>query len=296
VNVGRRRLDSFLIGYFLGATILGYYTVAARLVFMVTRVIVGISHPVALSVFSRMQQDPERLQRAFCEGTRLTAVVAFPVFLGIAATGPELVAAIYGEQWLTSIPLVQLLALSGVVRTIFNYHGTAIDASGRPSWHLAVKLVSLACDVAAFFLAFRSGIVAIALAFMVSSYLFAPVSLLLVQRVVRFEIRVYLRQLVAPALASLIMAAVLMGCRQFLAPFSGSYIQFCFLFVIGAISYFLVLQVAAPSLMAEMVEMVRSVQRPNKALRASINPMPISKSHPRNLPGMVTAWNEEESR
>jgi PST family polysaccharide transporter len=187
----------------------------------------------------------------------LTSFVAFPAFLGLAAVGHVFIPALYGDRWAQSIPIVQMLALVGILEAVSYYHGSAMVAAGKPSWNLGVKLVTTACNVVALLIAARWGIVAVAAAFVISSFVAAPVSLLAVRRFVPFDLRTYLRQFVVPLMASSAMVAVVFGFRQVLAPIPGAHGQLGVLVVAGAVTYLLVLQVAAPSLTAQVVELLR---------------------------------------
>jgi PST family polysaccharide transporter len=257
VTVVHRRCDAFVIGLFLGPTPLGYYTIGNKLIFTIRDLITGISGPVVLPAFSRMQHHPDRLLGAFLDATRLTSFVAFPAFLGLAAVGHVFIPALYGDRWAQSIPIVQMLALVGILEAVSYYHGSAMVAAGKPSWNLGVKLVTTACNVVALLIAARWGIVAVAAAFVISSFVAAPVSLLAVRRFVPFDLRTYLRQFVVPLMASSAMVAVVFGFRQVLAPIPGAHGQLGVLVVAGAVTYLLVLQVAAPSLTAQVVELLR---------------------------------------
>jgi hypothetical protein len=142
-------------------------------------------------------------------------------------------------------------------------------AAGKPSWSLGVKLVTTMLNVVALSIAVRGGIVAVAAAFVVSSLAAAPLSLLAVRNVVPFDVRVYLKQCVMPLMATLAMVAVLFGFRQL--PFSvlGNFGQLAVLVAVGAVSYLVVLQIAAPSLTAQVLDFVRSLfPRPNAMPKA----------------------------
>jgi PST family polysaccharide transporter len=260
ITLLNHRCDTFLIGLFLGPTQLGFYTVACKLIFMLKDILTGITGPVALPAFARMQQDPDRLRRAFYEATRLTAVAAFPAFLGIAAVSHELVPALYGDRWIASIPVVQILALVGLLQTILYYHTSLLVAAGKPSWNLGVKLISALCNIAAMLVSVPWGIVVVAVAQVVSNYLSAPISLLAAQNCVPFKISEYLRQCSVPLFASLTMVVVVLGLQQVPVRIPGAYGQLTLLIVLGACVYSLALKLVAPTLTGQILELIRSAR------------------------------------
>ena len=82
LNLLSQRIDTLLIGGFLGAVALGYYSVALRISHAITKILTGVMNAVAFPVFSRLQGDAERMRRAFYEATQLTSLVTLPAFLG----------------------------------------------------------------------------------------------------------------------------------------------------------------------------------------------------------------------
>ncbi|HEY9661499.1 MAG TPA: lipopolysaccharide biosynthesis protein, partial [Allocoleopsis sp.] len=85
-----RRSDDFLIGFFLGSVALGYYSIAYKVLLTTTELLMGFVNKVAMPVFSRLQDNPERLRQAFYRSTQLTSLIAFPCFIGIALSAPEI--------------------------------------------------------------------------------------------------------------------------------------------------------------------------------------------------------------
>ena len=79
VNTLNWRFDQLVLGYFLGNTALGYYSVGARLASLPTK---EATRPVAAAAFpgfAKLAHDPERLRRAYQRAQSALMVVALPV-------------------------------------------------------------------------------------------------------------------------------------------------------------------------------------------------------------------------
>ena len=251
-----RRSDDFLIGYFLGPTLLGYYTVGYRLLLVTMRLVTGIVNSVAFPTFSRIQQNRKRTRRAFYEVTRYTSLLAFPVFFGLAILAPELVTALFGEKWAPSIPVMQILALIGILQSVLVFNGSIMRASGKPSWQFGIMLLTAVFSVIGFLLAVRWGIVAVAASFVIVGYLLAPVSYVAVRKLIQIDFRSYLGQFVAPLSASLIMVAVIGGLKYVFEPQTlNSYLQLSIYVTAGALTYLLVMVFTARSLSRQVLEL-----------------------------------------
>lgn len=260
LNVLVRRSDDFLIGYFLGPTLLGYYTVGYRLILTMIRLVTGIINSVAFPTFSRIQHKPDRMRHAFYRVTQYTSLLAFPVFFGMAALAPELIPALFGEKWAPSVPVMQILALIGILQSVIFLNGSVIRARGKPSWQFGIMLLTATCTVIGFLLAVRWGIVAVAASFVIVGYLLSPVSIVAVRRLLNVSFRAYLGQFVKPFLASLVMVATIMGLKQVLKPQElNLYLQLFIYIVVGAATYFLVIALTARTLSRQMLELLSLV-------------------------------------
>lgn len=208
VNLFARRGDDVVIGYFLGPVALGYYAVGYQILLAMTQALTGTTAAVIFPVFSRLQRDRERLQAAFFSVTKFTSAIAFPAFTGIAVLAPELVAVVLGPKWLPSAPVLRVLAIVGILHSVYYFNATLFVAAGKPSWRFFVTLANAIASVTGFLLAVRWGITAVATAYVLSAYILAPLPLWLLHRMFGFHPAEYLRLHLAPLAASAAMAGV----------------------------------------------------------------------------------------
>ena len=253
-----RRSNDCLIGYFLGTTLLGYYTIGYRFLLVITRLVTGVTNAVAFPAFSRLQHNPQRMRRAFYSVTQYTSLLAFPVFLGLAVLAPQLIPAVFGDKWAPSIPVMQVLALMGILQTVLVFNGSVMKASGKPSWQLGITLLNALGSVIGFFLAVRWGIVAVAYSFVIVGYLLAPISCVAVRRQIHIDFRTYLGHFVAPLAASLIMVAAIAAVKLSIEHHAlNPYMQLSIYFMAGVLTYLTVIVLTARSLSREVLDLVR---------------------------------------
>ncbi len=118
VNTINWRFDQLILGYVLGNTALGYYSVGDRLAVLPTR---EATAPVAHAVFpgfAALSGDPERLKRAYQRAQSVLMLVSLPMGVGLAVAAEPLVLLALGEQWLPSVVVIQFLASIFAVQTI----------------------------------------------------------------------------------------------------------------------------------------------------------------------------------
>jgi PST family polysaccharide transporter len=126
------------------------------------------------------------------------------------------------------------------------------------------------CSVIGFLIAVHWGIVAIAVSFVIAGYLVAPVSYAALYRLIKVDIKTYLRQFLAPLLASLLMVAAIQGLKFIIEPQGlNIYLELSIYLSAGALTYLLVIILAARPLARQILDLV-SMVLPKWLLRKTI--------------------------
>ena len=153
--------DYLLVGRLLGSTALGFYGMAWDLLRFIPDRLYSVVGRVTLPAFCTLQHDREALERAYCDFTSYIARVILPLIACAAIAAPELIALIYGKQWIpAAVPMRMLaagLALLGLRMAI----GSVYFAKGRPSFDLYVHGIRLLLIVAVVSLTARGGLLAV---------------------------------------------------------------------------------------------------------------------------------------
>jgi PST family polysaccharide transporter len=258
LNFLNRRTDDLLIGYFLGPTMLGFYTVAYKLLVVMTEMLSSVTNTVAFPAFSRLQNDPERMRRAFYQVIHYTGLISFPAFIGVALVAPELIVTLFGPQWTLSIAVMRVLAFIGILHSIFYFHNSVVIAFGKPSWRLGNSLLNAVANVFAFALAVRWGIVAVAAAYVIRGYLLSPVELWMVHKLAMVKIKPYLKQFIAPLAGSLAMAIVIIGSKLLWTGALTVQLQLLGHMLLGCITYLFTVQLLDPTIRPQLLKLFRT--------------------------------------
>ncbi|WP_416670033.1 lipopolysaccharide biosynthesis protein [Egbenema bharatensis] len=251
------RADDFLIGYFLGTVALGYYSIAYRILGVLTQLLVNTSNQVALPSFARLQTDLDRFRNAFYTVTQLTSLIAFPTFLGVAVLAPELILLMFGDQWEPSIVVMQILAFMGIVRAVTHFKSSVFLAMGKPAWRLWLGLLNAVISPISFLIAVQWGIVAVAFAYVIRGYLVFPVGQWAVSRLIHVPLISYLRQFVAPLVSSLVMAVVILITKQWIGDRVLPIVTLGTGIVVGTLVYGITIRLLSPKLFQQLLEFVQ---------------------------------------
>ncbi len=255
VGFFNKRSAGLLIGYFLGASALGYFTVASRIFRMVTQALAGTLGSVAWPVFSRLQAEPERLRNAFLFATGTSCLVLWPSFVALSVMAPELVPLVFGKQWLPSIPVMQILAFMVLLALIETLNDSVIMALGKPHWRLYLHMAVTVIGVLGLLVVVEQGIVAVALWHVIASYLFLPASLWMINRLIAVNPWAYFRTHLVPFVGSLAMAAVIAAVRESVSGVLGLAGQTAVMALGGAATYIITVRLLAPKEFGELVRL-----------------------------------------
>lgn len=130
INYFSRNLDKLIIGKKLGMNSLGYYQKSYSLMMLPLQNITAVITPVIHPMFSDFQNDFKKLASGYERIVRFLAFIGFPLTIILFFTAKELTLIIFGAQWLPSIPVFRILAISAGIQVVMSSSGSIFQASG----------------------------------------------------------------------------------------------------------------------------------------------------------------------
>jgi teichuronic acid exporter len=213
-----RNMDNLLVGRYLGATSLAYYSISYRTMMVPIQGFTFAAGRVTLPVFSRMQGDPRRFREAFLDTMQVLAAVTMPLMALSAASAPIAIPLVLGDTWKPAVVPFQILAVTGTLQGVTSAFAPALIAAGKPAAALRAQLVNAVVSVIAFAIGLHWGIEGVAAAYTIAGVLLStPYALLVVGSVLHIEARRILAVLAPPLLSALALAGVWICIRQILS-------------------------------------------------------------------------------
>lgn len=126
------RGSDFLIGRLGGPASLGLYALSYELANLPTTELVFPIQRAVFPGYSRIASDPIQLREAFLKVLSVVAIVTVPAGALIGLLANPLVLTLLGPRWLGAVPLIEVLALFGIVRSLHGPNGSIYLALGRP--------------------------------------------------------------------------------------------------------------------------------------------------------------------
>ncbi len=145
VNYVYGNVDQILIGAFLGAQALGFYSLAQQFILMLSGKVNLIFARVFFPVFAPVKGDAGRLRYGFLRLQEYTALINLPLLVGLAVVAPLAMPLLVGNSWIPAIVLVQILVVVAVTRAIAGTVGPLLLVKGRTllgfQWSLVVVVL-----------------------------------------------------------------------------------------------------------------------------------------------------------
>ncbi len=171
-----RNSDDILIGKFIGATSLGFYKLSYQILLLpLTR----INEPIAqvmVPLLSQLQDDAERYKAAYLKATHIIIFMQLPIGIVFAFHSEPIIRILFGDDWLPAAPVLSWLACVLILQGMANTTGWLMISQKRSKEIFYWSLFSSVTTILAFIIGLLSyGMVGVAAAYTISSYLKLPV-------------------------------------------------------------------------------------------------------------------------
>ncbi|MDQ1487323.1 MAG: hypothetical protein QOJ62_3016, partial [Actinomycetota bacterium] len=205
------RADKLVVGALFGPVPLGLYTVAQRIVVVLTQVLTAALGVVALPLLSRLQGDRLQLRTTVRQISQAAAAITAPIFLTLAAMGGPLLVLLFGHQWSSAGQLFQLFAILALINVFVMFDRPVLQAAGRASSELRLVAFATAGNVGAYAIGAPFGVRGVVLALTIRGALFWPVRVYVVTSCLELPFWSYAGSWLIPMLLAAVSAALSLG-------------------------------------------------------------------------------------
>jgi PST family polysaccharide transporter len=264
VNYVSGNSDRFLVARFLGPTPLGIYSLAFRIP-QLTMGVLGQAGRVVLPTFARLQDDRERLGRAFLNFTESVSLVICPAMIVAILVAPIGVPVVFGEAWTDAVVPLQLLAAMTIPCVLVSNMGPLTVAVGRADWEFHWSVVTMVVSLVAFPIGLQWGIVGVAASYLIMISLLNPIRFVIIQRLIPISAGRYLRALAPAATCSIGLALVYFLTEVLLQGAATEIVRAAAASVTSVAAYVVFLRVAWPDDFRRQLDFARLVVRGDPA-------------------------------
>ena len=142
-----RDIDQLLIGKVWGASSLGLYSRANKLVFMPTSIFLYPISNVVISALSRLQNDWPRYRKYYFRALTVTTACGMPISLFFFIEADDLINILLGQQWTGAVPIARALCISAFSKTVIGASSWTYISLGHTKrlllWHVIQAPLSI---------------------------------------------------------------------------------------------------------------------------------------------------------
>src|SRR6266850_1161587 len=113
-----QQVDAVVLGKFFGEVVVGLYSMAKLLGTLPVDKVSVVANQLALPIMAGLQGDRGAMRTSFLRGLRLVACLTVPLCVGTALVADDFVYLVLAEKWRPMVPLLQVLSLLGLIRSL----------------------------------------------------------------------------------------------------------------------------------------------------------------------------------
>lgn len=173
LNYWSRQVDDLLIGRYIGSDALGSYRMAYDIMLFPLRNVSRVISRVMFPSLSEIQDQEQKVKEVFLRITRAIALITFPLMLGLLATTRPFVLTVFGEEWLSMVPILRILSLVGLVQSIGTLNGNLFMSQGRTDLQFRLGAAVKSFRVLAIVVGLWWGVLGVTIGYAISVWLTA---------------------------------------------------------------------------------------------------------------------------
>jgi len=206
--------DNYVVGRVLGTESLGFYSKAVDLTSRTVDSINRIIGVVLFPSYAQVQDDKERLSRAYLKSLRMISLLTIPIAGGLFAVAEELVVVLLGAKWAPAVPPLKVLTFMSLLKPLSSTTSALFISTGFPEYNLRAGLVVMAALLAGVFAFLSGGVLGVASAVVFAHAVGLAYNVYQVQSILPRTV-LKMGEAVLPAfLSCVVMVVIVLGVRS----------------------------------------------------------------------------------
>jgi O-antigen/teichoic acid export membrane protein len=158
----RSNIDYLIIGRFLGLDALGIYYFAFNAGLGISQNVVNACTAALFPHLCEVSGNFERLKERYFSSLKSTATIVVPLILLQSSLAPFYVPIVFGQKWVSAVPILILICLSALSLPLYNTASQLLNAVGKTQINLYYSLIYTELFAVALLIAVKFGILWVA--------------------------------------------------------------------------------------------------------------------------------------
>lgn len=176
INYFSRNADSFIIGKFMSAAILGSYNLAYRIMLFPLQSMTFVASRSLYPILSKQQDNSDDIKKIYYGCLFFILLVTMPLMSGIAIYSHPFVLLVFGPQWHITADVLKWLAPTAIIQAVLSTTGSVFMAKARTDILMRLGVIGMLLQVTSFIIGVHYSITTFAALYLLANVLnFFPV-------------------------------------------------------------------------------------------------------------------------
>lgn len=208
INYFSRNADSFIIGRYMSAAILGGYNLAYRIMLFPLQSLTFVATRSLYPILSHHQNDNDKIVSVYLNCIFVVLFFSAPLMSGIAVISEPFVYWVFGPQWHVTADVLQWLAPTSILQSVLSTTGSVFMAKGRTDVLLRLGIYGTILQVTGFVIGAQYDIEIFVKIYLIANILnFFPV-MICVMKILDSDIKVFFMKVYPIIISVIIMISI----------------------------------------------------------------------------------------
>lgn len=259
INTIYNNLYTLVIGKVYNPQTVGYYNRANGYAQIPTNLILGLAVNVNYPILSSVQDDDERLKRAYRKLLRVPLYLHYPTLMGLAVLAAPLIEVMIGKKWLPCVPILQILCFAGLFIPLTHINLNLLYVKGRSDLVLRLELIKKPLAFLILFASIPFGILWLVAGRVLYSFIGFYINCYYTKKILDYGFVEQIRVLIPVFVNTAIMSALVFASTMFI---ENIYLKLCIGIPVGIISYWLLSVITKDESYDDVKEIIKSKLKP----------------------------------
>ena len=176
INYFSRNADSFIIGKFMSASILGSYNLAYRIMLFPLQSLTFVATRSLYPILSKKQDEEKEVAEIYLNCVFVILLITAPLMSGLAFYSEPFIRLLFGKEWHITGDVLKWLAPTAIIQAVLSTSGAVFMAKGRTDILLKLGIIGMFLQVGSFLIGVHYSITVFAICYLFANVLnFFPV-------------------------------------------------------------------------------------------------------------------------
>lgn len=206
-----QQLYKLIIGKFFTAKELGLFTKAEQFQKFPTQTITGAITSLIFPVFSKLQNEPERLKSVFQKILSTVMFLNINAMVGLSIIARPMILSLIGEKWIDATLYLQLLAMVGVFYPMHLINVQILSSLGRSDLVLRIEIIKKTVTLPTLLLGIFISIKAMLIGMILSSIIGLFINTYYTNKLIHVGLKEQLKEISPSFIIAFLMASSMIG-------------------------------------------------------------------------------------